>query len=367
MRSSDVITQLSVLLPQLTDKFTDDVNIFSITRSGTEMTAQCADKHDVEVGDAVAIVNAEMHLAAAVTRSGAIGTLVTTLVHDFTKKIAKTVTLSGAAEAEFIGTFTTIDIVDRNTITFVMVDSGPTTATGSPVLENSESSLRQYNTTYKVTSTPDDAKFTFNHSVSGLADPTGSILARVKPRISGAVEIPRAIAAYTQQKINKYWMFVVIDDVSASKGRAINSDAIDNIQRGNEYRQQFIQPFSIYVFIPVVEEIAARQARDIADDLFQSICKSLVFSKFDSGIFVGKQGPVQFVGHGLHQYSTSLYIHQYSFQQIVDLTFDDTVGFDLDVAFRDIDFTINPHFDLDVVPETGESMTATIDLDGDGS
>jgi hypothetical protein len=361
MKASDIITQLAILLPQLTDKFTDDIAVASLTRSGTEITVQCEEKHGLIVGDGVAIVNSLMHIGiSSLTRSGVVGTLVTSADHDLTNAIATTITISGSDEADFNGTFTRLNIVNRRTITFTMLDSGATTESGTPLLHNAESSLRQYNSTYRVSSVPSETVFTFNHATAGLADPTGDIIARVKPRISGAIQIDRALQTYTSQKVDKYWLFVTLDDVVASKGRAIDSDAVDNLQRGNEFRQQIIQPFTIYVFIPVQDEIAARESRDIASDLFRPICRSLLFSKFDSRLYVGQQGPVQFASHGIYQYDPAVYIHSFNFQQVIDITFEDTVGPDLDVALRNIDYTLD--FELSDFATRG-TLTGNVDLD----
>lgn len=369
MRAEDIIVQLAVRLPQLTDKLTRDVPLNSLTRSGTVMTAACAAEHGLSPGDGVAITGAIAPISiTSLTRSATTGTLVTSTDHDRTLNLTrvlatdlgKTVTTSGAVESEFNGTFTIIRVVNRRKIEFTMADSGPTTATGSPVLEDGESALRDYNTTYAVLEAPDAATFTFTQTTTSLPDPIGTIVARAKPRISTAVTPDRLVQAYTEKGIDELWLFVVLEDVPASKSRAVLSDAIDNLQRGNEFRQQIIQPFTLYLFIPTSANISGRPARDLAEDLFQPICQSVLFGKFDSGLFVGKQGPVQFSTHGTFSYDTAVYVHAYSFQQVVDLVFEDTVGSDLDVAFRDIDLTIFP--DLD--GGTGlANLTATIDLD----
>ncbi len=358
MKCSDVVTQLAVLLPQLTDKFTNDVPVSTILRSGTVMTAQCNSDHGMVESDAVSIVNSEMHLAiSSLTRSGTVGTLVTTLDHDLTNAIAKAITISGAVEAEFNGTFTRTNIVNRKTITFEMANTGATVATGSPILHDAESALRNYNGMYKVTNVPTPSSFTFEHSVTGLANPTGSnILARTKPRISGSIDIERAIQSYTQHQAGKYWLFVILGNVEASKSRFVTSDAVDNLNRGNEYRQQLTQSASIFAFIPVNTEIAARSARDEAEDLFRPLCRSLLLSKFDSGLYSATLGALNFAGHGVHSYNTSLYIHSYDFQQVADITWDDTVGPDLDVAFRNIDFTVDPDIGT-------TDITGNVDLD----
>ena len=359
MKASEIVTQLKVLLPQLTNLFTDEISIASLTRSGSIITAQCGEIHNLVAGDAVAIVGAVTQITiSSLTRSGVVGTLVTATNHDLSESIATAVTLSGADEAEFRGTFVLISVLNRKTVSFVMVDSGPTTASGSPVLEGAESPLRDYNSTYPVLDTPTTTSFTFTESSTGLLDPLGTIVARVKPRISAGISIERCRDAYTEENPGSYWIFVVLGPVDASKNRKIGSDSLDNQNRGNEFRQQIIQPFSIFVFVPVTGEVAAREARDDQEDLFPLICRSVLFSQFESGLAVGKQGYAQFVSHEIFDYNTAVYIHAFTYQQTVDLIFGDTTGFALDVAFRNIDLTVTP-----LLGGADELTQSAIDLD----
>jgi hypothetical protein len=199
MKASSIISQLSVLLPQLTDKFTTDVDVLSVTRSGTEMTVVCKEQHGLEVGQAFAVTGTDVPIAiSSLTRSGAVGTLVTATNHDLTSAIATSIRITGATESEFNGTFVRTNIVNRKTITFVMADSGAVTATGSPILRDAESKLRDYNTTYEVDDVIDAATFKFTHSVTGLPDPNGSIVIRTNPRISSGINIERIVAGYTE-------------------------------------------------------------------------------------------------------------------------------------------------------------------------
>ena len=363
MRALDIVSRLSSMLPLRTDKFTKDVSVLSLTRSGTIITAACNEKHLLKPGDVAVIVGSFVPIVAnTLTRSGAVGQVVLATRHDLTPTANKSVILSGSNESEFNGTFKIISIIDDVTITFVMVDSGPTTATGSSVLENGESALRQYDGAYKILEVPSDSSFTFTNSVAGLADPIGTIIARVKPRISAVATVERMVEVYTEQKIpNDFWMFVVLEDVVASKSRQIRSDAIDNLTRSTEFRQQIIQPFSVYVLIPTANSESGREARDDAEDLFRSICQTLLFAHFPSGLYAETLGAVQFVSHGTFNYNTAVYVHAFGFQQVVDLYFEDTVGPDLDVAFRCINLTMTP-----TIPGGGtevETLTATPELD----
>lgn len=369
MRASDVVTQLAVLLPQFTDKLTNEIPVAALTRSGTVVTAATEAPHRLQVGDAVAITGAVTRITiSSFTRSGTTGTIVTAADHDLTFKanrpvasdLPTTVDTSGATEAEFNGNFPIIAVDNRRTIRVTMADSGPTTATGSPVLQGAESALRDYNTTYPVLEAPDETHFTFTQADTTLLDPVGTIVARTKPRISAGVDPAKLIEAYTRQKIDELWLFAVLEDVAASKNRSILSDATDNIQRGQYFRQQVIQPLALYLFMPASGSIAGQAERDLAEDLFRPICRSILYTKFDSRLFVGEQGPLQFVSHGLFDYNGALYVHAFNFEQVVDLVFEDTVGPDLDVAFRDIDLTMDTNlggttkltavFPLDDVP-----------------
>lgn len=373
MRTSDVVAQLAVLLPRYTGVLTRNVPVESMTRflaTPTVVEARCSSKHGLSVGDAVSIVGARTPIAiSSFARSGTVGTITTSSDHDRTLRtggsqaLSKVATVSGAAEAEFNGQFVILQVRNRREILVSMADSGPAVATGSPILEDGESQLRSYESTYSVISADSPTTFEINQPVVSLPNPVGEIEARTKPRITASVTYERMRAAYTEQKLTDLWLCVSLDDVAASKDRGIRSDAVANHQRGStEFRQQVVQPLTLYLFVPAAAEISGRSARDQAEDFFRPLCRSLLFSKFDSGLYVGKQGALQFDGHGTHDYDTAVYVHRYSFQQVVDLVFEDTVGPDLDVAFRDVDLTIFP--ELEGASATGiASLVAEIDLD----
>lgn len=360
---SDIVTQLVLLLPPLTPEFTKDVNITGITSSGTTATATTAEAHEFVQGAPVAVSGADTPIAAAsggLTRLLTIGTLVTDTDHDLTKPSNRDldITISGATQDEYNGTFAVIQIVNRRTIKFTMEDAGASPATGSPILHGAESAFRGYNGIFQVLNVPSPNSFTYTIQ-NAIPTAIGSaIVARGKPRIAAAVDLKSADEAYTKQLTDDWWLFVSLDNVGASKSRNIQSDATDNQPRNSEYRQQIIQPFTLYLFIPTKDELAARAARDDAEQMFRNLCKSLLFSSFDSQLFVGNQGTVQFTRHGSIRYMGTYYIHGYSFEQTVDLTFDDTVGEDVSVALRDIIYTLGPDFGTE-----DEILGANVDLD----
>ena len=364
MKASDIVNQLANKLPNFSDSFTNNVSITSLTRVGFTATADTGAAHNLTVSQSAFIRGAESPITiSSLTRVSTVGTLITASDHDITFdqfELTQSVELSGSVESEFNGSFVILSVSNRNTITFTMVDSGATVATGTPLLLNGSSIFQGYNGLFSVVSTPTTTQFTYTLTTTPpLTTATGAIILAASPRISSGISEERCIEAYTKQTTsNDLWAFVILGDVIASKSRLIDSDAVANIQRGEFFRQQLVQPFSIMVIIPTPDDRAARTARDLAEDIFPLLSKSLTSFKFNSGLTVGAQNPVIFVDHGFAAYNTAFYVHTYSFQQVADLTFDDTIGYDDDVAFRDIDTDIR----LDVGTRE-DAIKADVNLD----
>ena len=350
MKLSTLVTQLLDKLPQYSDAFTTDIAIKSISTAVSNVyTVACMDKHNLKTGGPVRLQGVKSNIACTATRVGDVGTLTTGSAHDLTYSVASPKNLQGSQivladspDAAYNGTFDVISVVDANTITFVLT-SGPA-ATASVNLLNGTNIYSDFNRTYRVESTPTPSTFTIEQA--GLpATPyitNQNAIARGGHRISAGSDIERLIKAYTEHNETELWAFVVLNDVTASKSRHVLSDATENQPRNTEYRQQVIQPFSVYVFVHTAEDISGRLARDTCEDLFRPLCQALLFKAFDSGLYVGSQGTVGFENHGIHYYDSAFYVHEYQFSQVVDITFDDTVGYDEDVRAASFDLTIYP-------------------------
>jgi hypothetical protein len=358
MRAADIVYQLAAKLPLFSDKFTTNIALTSLTQAAGVATAATAVAHGLAAGQQANIVGAKVAIPlTSLTRSGTVGTAVSASSHDLTRGYSQNVEITGAPEANFNGSFALLNVPDRFTATFTMPDSGATAATGSPLLLNASNYLSQYNGLHAITAVPTPTSFQFAVP-AGLYSPAyGSISARSLPRVSAALSEDVILDAYTAQPQDAVWAFVVLNDVVASKSRQTETDASSNIQRGEYFRIQVIQPFTVYVLIPTAAENAARSARDLCEELLRPLCQALVLKKFDSLLSVGAKNPVQFLGHGFAAYSRPFYMHAFQFGQLGDMTFADTVGYDDDVAFRDIGLTM--HSSLG----TGIIQTANINLD----
>lgn len=365
MRAEEVALQLARRYPLEDGSLTKNVEVRSLVRSGAVMTAETVDSHGLAAGQNVAIAGAVTPIAVAVlTRTGTTAFLETAAPHDLTEAIAGEVTISGAVEANFNGTFEVTGVPSRLRLTLAIADSGATVATGTIVVLGAASALNSYDGLYEVLDAPTPTSFRFSHPKTSLANPVGTIEARTKPRIAIGVSPERLVSMYTEQKQSEKWLFVVLGDVDPSKSRDVRSDAFDNQQRGNELRQQILQNFSLLLFAPATDELSGARARDDAEALFRPICRSVLGFNFESGLYVGNsQGRAQFTGHGFLSYDSAVYVHRYSFQQVVDLVFEDSVGPDLDVAFRDLEFALFPV--LPVIPDGAGTETVSLDANVD--
>ena len=357
MRAQDIVTHLAAILPSFVDDFTTQYAVTSLTRSATTVTVNTAAAHGLSVGEQANITGAQTPIAiVSIDRLGIVATLVTGADHDITENAGFDIQIYGASESEFNGTFELLTVPNRRTIKFKVSDSGPATATGSPLLLNGSSIFQSYNGLKNVTAVPTATSFEYEVTDAALFTPaSGSIVAKSNPRISAAVEFERIIDSYTAQKINDAWLFVVLGDSLAGKNRNIDTDSTDNIQSGNFFNQRLIQNVQIYVILPTSAEIAGRSSRDRCEELLSPICQSVLGVKFAS-LVENTNNPLMITGHGMQAYSTAIYAHQYAFEATLQMGPSDIFAPTDHVAFRDIDVTMG----LDVGAET---FNTTIDLD----
>lgn len=360
MNAEEIVLALATRLPRFTDEFSTIANITSLTRSNTTVTAITDSPHGLRVGQAVNITGALTPIRIeSLTRVLGVATLVTDQDHDITFGVPNTVVIEGATESIFNGEFQILSVPNRRAITFAIENSGPIEATGDPLLINGSSPLQQYNGLHGITTVSAEDTFTYEVDNTSLFSPAfGTIKAKANARISAAVSLERLFDAYDEKPQSENWLFVVLDDTVASKRRFILSDATDNTQRQEYFRQQLVEGVNLFLFVPTKQQIAARQARDLAQNLFRPICQSILFERFDTGLFSGHNNALQFVSHGFQAYNTGYYVHRYSFEQVADLLFEDSIGHSEDVAFRDIQLNIKMSIGTQV-----DQLVADINLD----
>jgi len=367
MKAQDVVNQLSGALPLFTSQFTTTLSVSSIVVSSNLATVTTIDPHKFETDYVVVIRDAiTPNAITSLTRVGSIATAVTLNKHNITKQIngKQFVTISGAAESEYNGSQTLLKIIDGNTITFLVDGTPASPDTGSPILEeffllsDDVAGFTHINGVHKITVT---SPTTFTYPTNAVPDviAIGTILVESCPRISSSVDLERVIDSYTAQENKELWGFVILEDRTANKDRKINIDASNSRSGGSDSRQIVTSPFSFYVFVPTRDELSGRLARDDMEDLTSPLFRSLLGVRFETGLSGNNWSEVTFLSHGIQAYNTAFYVHRFSFEAIIDITFEDTAkANEVGTVFRCIDMETGAPQN-----ETTSPIESTINLD----
>lgn len=372
MKAQDIVDTLSASIPLYTDGFSNSIGITSITVAGTTATVTTDAAHGLVEDQSVAVLGAEAPVqidAGTFLRTVSSATFETLQDHDLTlgpRDIAaggKTVTLSGATEAEFNGTFQLVKVVNRRKLIIAVADSGPTTISGAPIVENANGNV--FNGLVPATNL---AATTFDYELP-VAYPLDAVVdnasAQISIRILSVLSIEQYLTDdYTAKSLNDHTLVVQLGDVTQSKKRNEETDASDSSTGEYSFVPILIQPFAVYIIMNVTQDLTASQARDMVEEEFiPAVFRSVLRAKFGTG-FSYDQYRATFTGHGVFAYSDvngknkAIYAHEVAFEQLAMLTRADTVGADDDVAMRDVSYV------LTVDPGTGvDTLDADIDLD----
>lgn len=373
MKAEDVIKQLQIFLPFFTDRFTDRLDITSLTRSGTTVTATTVQNLSIFLpalggGDVAHIKGAEAPIqVSSITRVDTIATITTVQDHDVTKNLKEDfipkIRIQGANESEWNDTFdVTRPPPNRNTIEIVVPDTFTTPATGTILLfDGKERGFNGLKTITKIG--PNSFTYELPATQTPLSPAIGTSFASVNLRMSGAVEFGRALSAYTQLTQNfdtsddKYWLFVVLGNNAASKDRNVPSDATASIGKGDEFRQRILSNMQLFVFAPTIDDFAgARGVRDDMINIRAAIFRAVLNQKFATGLCETPFATLTYLNDNLFMDDTAFIVHQFSFETVFDITQGDTLDDFEDVAFRDIILDLAPD-----LPNT--DFTAAINLD----
>lgn len=361
MKLSDIITQLQIMLPMFTDKFSEKFSVSSLTSSGSTISGTTATDHNFQVNEFVHILGAlTPNNINSLTQIDNIATAITDDQHDLTENWQDTVEIIGTNEADYNGEKALLTVPNRKTFTYQISGNPSSPATGSPLLLYNY--IFGYNGWNQLTAVTNN---TFQYESTQPERMTrspayGNIDVFGRTRVSGAVSIDKAIQSYTSQPTDNYWAFVIMEDTAANKDRKEYTDATTTVGKGTVFRQLIITPFSVYVFAPTVTTISARiQQDDMADDILKAICSSLLRLRLPSGFDEVTYSGAVFTGHGFYDFNDAYYIHRYTFETTAYVTYGDTISPDYNVAFRDIELNFKNFFNS----ENEDIMDTTVDLD----
>ena len=372
MKAQDIVDKLSASLPLYTDGFSNSVGVISITVAGTTATVITDAAHGLVENQNVAILAADAPVqidTGTFLRTGSTAVFETLQDHDLTlserDKAAggKTITLSGATEAEFNGTFVLVQVTNRRKLLIAVADAGSTTISGAPIVEDANGGV--FNGLFPATNV---AATTFDYELP-VAYPLDAVVdnasVQVSIRILSVLDIEQYLQeVYTNKGLDEDVLVVQLGDVTQSKKRNEESDAASSTTGEYSYTPVLIQPFAVYVIMNVTDDLTAAQARDkVEDEYIPAVFHSILRAQFDTG-FTYSQYRATFTGHGVFAYADAtgknkaIYAHEITFEQLAQLTRIDTVGPDDNVAMRDIDYTLTVDLGTEV-----DTLDAAIDLD----
>ncbi len=353
MLAQDVIRHLIAVLPQYTDLFSDVLTVDSISVAGSTITIEFDADHGLANGDQISIhcSTIENVIDNYVASGAGLTTLTTTDDHDLTFSYQPTVNLRDE-DTQSIAEYTLTAVPNRKTFEV----SATLTATSYTLLENRE--INTLNSLHSVTVINSTTVEITQANVS--AEISADLICVSKNvRISGATNIERITESYkTQMKVNNTfvpWAFVVLNDVVIGKSRRVERDALQNQGALNDYNLEQMQNFSVFVFIPSDDKITGRDARDQAEILRAALYSALLGVQFPTGM--SQATPISSVvpvDDGIIGYDLSFYMHQYSFQQVVQVAFEDTMIKSPTRAWRNIDLSWLNDFDSTIINDKSD-------------
>lgn len=368
MKTEEIILILQSRLPVLSPFFSARLGIVSITFGEGVYEIETDADHGLKPGDLVTVgnVSTPVIVESFVETADSI-TFQTATSHDLTFNETASLDLDQdvriIGDAGYSGSFRLTGVPNRRTFS---VDRAGASPLPVETLSLQEISILGFNGLKEVLSVPSLRKFTFETSFD-LPDPnwTEEAFVCVRTRISGAVTVEQLIDSYTEQPLDNLWSFVVLGDYQANKDRFNLNDAITTQARQADFRQKIITNFAVYIFVPnkgdILTKTNGRAARDIIEDIRVPLFQSILGIDLGSQLKAQGQGIVTYAGDGFYLYNGAFYIHEFRFQQVIEITNGDTAIRDFDRAFRDILVTHRNQFS----PET--VYLSEIDLDDDPS
>lgn len=359
MKAREVEQRLQETIPFLTDRFTQEVSIVSIVPSGSDATVTTITAHGLTVGENVLIVGASAPIKInSITRSGAVATATTDTDHDITLGFHLQVTLSGSVESEFNDTFTLFSSDNRREFQFVVADTGPTSATGSPLLED-PLSIFGYTGKIEVDTVPTTTTFTYTTEKDLSESAIGTDMRLVVGfRFYSAITLNRARDIFETKDIDQQGLtcFVVLGDSDVSRDRSALNDGVSSAPVTGSNRQQIITELNVAVFQKITESTSGADPRDDMKDIESAIIRVLAGWAPAVQFATDEGSKLRFVNSGVADTTSAIYSHLLIFQLLEVINEDDLNIVPRNVAFRDISGSIK-------TDQGDQELTVDINLD----
>lgn len=336
MKTNDVVNILRERIPQLINSFHSTQSILTLTASSGVATATLSTANTtIKTGEKVLITGALVNNPIlSLSHLNGLATAITQNDHDLTEGYSN-ITISGATQNGYNGTFNLVEVIDNKTFTFIVPQSTVSPATGSPVLmENVETHFNGYYVITKLS----DTQFTYNIESQDTMTATGTKILNYNFRIYGAVDIERGLEAYTPQNINTLYLCVEAEKEDVNRSQSNRLDNFSFSQEGVDPTQWAYQGINIYCIAPCKDDMLALTYKDSMDDLKAIIFMSLLNLNVNSYLTNSKTSNFTYKGAEPYLYDKTKYVHKFSFEVCYEITQEDMAIQEKGVAFRNIEF-----------------------------
>lgn len=348
MKISEIKKQLADQIPILSNIFTENIEITSLTfdkKTGL-VTAVCATPHGLSSGRTVTITDADFETEIKqIYSADGIGYATTKTEHDLTEGWQDSISISGTTN--FNGKFKLLEVPNRYQFTFQINGNYPAETAGSLM----EKRLG-YNGAFPV-NVVDAKTFTYKPSNQDLS-PTaiGKIEAKTAPRIMAVESADEISELINTNKINKPTLFITIEDVDANQDENLTVDVLAQHENTNDYYQLIIENISVLFVYPKKDSVGGAKAVDICDDVRYWLCRTLCGYAASTNFNDSNHYGITYVGDNTALSTKAYYVRDFNFQKLTEITGSDIYSEDFTRAFRDATL----HF-------TDRDLSAIIDLD----
>ncbi len=346
MQGIDIVNRLKEIVGYYTDDFSDIINISSLSRSGSTITAITSAPHNLVTNNYTTIRGAkEPILLSSITIVGNIATVTSSVDHKlsdpslYSEEQKPYITISGALPVEYNGIFELLTVPDDLTFTFKITTNLSVNITaGYLLLEDFEG----YNG-YKQVTVLSPTSFTYSTIRTNINTPAqGTIKLSNATRVDHAATPARILDFYSENSegILKNWMFVVLGSAPAYKNDTIASDLSTAQKKNQSYWYEIQRNFSIFVVVPSKTSVLGGVQADLARSYEKALNRSIVNYQFPSVLSEVKYQPVTYVDNDEDDYIKAYYVHRFDYLVKSFIQTEDTISFNDGVPLELVDGTI---------------------------
>lgn len=334
MLGNQIQNRLRQVLSNYTDDFSDVVNITSLTKNNTIITAN-APNHGLLTGDYITIKGAKRRVdIQSISYANGVATLQLAEHHNLFIETNTTINIIDCSIAGYNGTKNVNQYPDFYTIEFASQDYG--NANDGYILLDDNIYFNGYKQITKI----DGNSFSYGVSDSiSNNNAYGTITFNKASRIQHIGSNERAVDFF-KNDTSKKWMFIILGDERVEEsGATLNTDSYSTNQT---YYFKTLLEFSIFVAIPTQNSKVASAEADLARSYLKPILKSIANYRFISNLTQDKYQPCLYIGNGTDAYDIAFYIHRFDFAITGEIIDNDGVDHFNDISpLLSIDFTTN--------------------------